>query len=114
MAETPQASFFIAVLLYESRAEDASKAPLYQESFVLLRTTSEEEARRMALAHARQQETSYTNAEGATIRWSLKHLVDVSPSVDAELKHGAELYARHFRNYEAYHSFEPLLGGSID
>jgi len=114
MAETLRPSLFIAVLLYEARAKDGSQAPLYQESFVLLRATSEDEARKLAAAHGQQQQTSYTSAEGATIQWSLKHVVDVSPALDEELEHGAELYARHFRNYDAYHSFEPLLGGSVD
>jgi hypothetical protein len=114
MSDNRNASLYIAVLLYEARADDASKAPLYQESFVVLHATSEEEARRMALAHAQQQQTSYASADGATIQWSLKHLVDVSPCLEDELKHGAEIYARHFRNYEAYRAFEPMLGGSVD
>ncbi len=29
----------------------------------------------------------------------------------AEVRDGAELYARHFKSYEAYRAFEPLLGG---
>lgn len=114
MADTPPASFFIAVLLYEARAKEGSQAPLYQESFILLRATGEEEARKLAAAHALRQQTSYTSADGATIEWVLKHVVDVSPALDEELKHGAELYARHFRDYDAYRAFEPLLGGSMD
>ncbi|HYO58229.1 hypothetical protein [Archangium sp.] len=50
----------------------------------------------------------------ATIHWSLKHLVDVSPVLDDDLKDSSELYARHFKNYDAYHAFEPLLGGAVD
>jgi hypothetical protein len=27
---------------------------------------------------------------------------------------GVDLYARHFRNYEAYQSFEPLLSNALE
>ena len=114
MPDSAKASLYIAVLLYEARAESGHEPPLYQESFVLLQATSEEEARGLALARAREEQVRYTSAEGKTLQWSLKHLVDVSPVLDERLKSGSELYARHFRNYDAYHAFEPLLGGSVD
>ena len=109
--------FYIAILLYESVSESGepgSKEPMYEESFVLLQASSEEEARNRALGHASQQCTSYENAEGERIRWSLRHVIDVSQVLDDELVDGAELYARYFKNYAAYHAFEPLLGGTVD
>lgn len=114
MPEERSKQLYIAVLLYESTSQSGAKKPLYQESFVLLQASGEEEARARAVEHARQQEVHYKNAEGETIQCSLKHVIDVSSVLDDELKDGAELYARHFRDYEAYHAFEPLLGGSVD
>ncbi|HEX5745004.1 MAG TPA: DUF4288 domain-containing protein [Archangium sp.] len=114
MPEERSQQLYIAVLLYESTSESGGKKPLYEESFVLIQATSEEEARARAADHARRQEARYENAEGEHIRYSLKHVVDVSPVLDGDLKDGAELYARHFRDYGAYHAFEPLLGGSVD
>lgn len=114
MTGTGEKSFYIAVLLYESTTSSGDKKPLYQESFVLLQATNAEEARSLALEHARQQETQYQNPQGEVIHWRLRQLVDVNPVLDEELKHGSELYARHFRNYDAYHAFEPLLGGTVD
>ncbi|WPB77895.1 DUF4288 domain-containing protein [Archangium violaceum] len=114
MPEEQSKQFYVAVLLYESTSESGGKKPLYQESFVLLQATGEEEARARAAEHARQQETQYENEEGELIHWSLKHVIDVSPVLDDELKDGSELYARHFRDYGAYHAFEPFLGGSVD
>jgi hypothetical protein len=55
---------------------------------------------------------SYTNENGETITWSLQQVVDVNSVLDNDFDSSediVDLYARHFRNYEAYHSFEPLL-----
>lgn len=114
MSEERPRPFYIAVLLYESTSESGDKAPMYEESFVLLQAANEEEARARAVEHGRRQQTQYENAERQTVRQSFKHVVDVSPVLSDELKDGAELYARHFKNYDAYHAFEPLLGGSVD
>lgn len=114
MSDNLTKEFYIAVLLFESTSESGRKDPMYQESFVLLQAASEEEARDYALEQGRRGCVSYETAEGETIQWTLKHIVDVSHVLDDELKHGSDLYARHFKNYNAYHDFEPLLGGTVD
>jgi hypothetical protein len=108
-------SFYVAVLLYESASAAPGYQPLYEECFVLIKAGSPEEARDKSLCHARRQQVSYENEKKETITWSFKQLVEVSPIVDDSLSDGSEIYARHFRNYEAYRSFEPLLSGeSLD
>jgi hypothetical protein len=64
-----------------------------------------------AARHGQAQETSYRNADGETISWVLKHVVDVNSVLDADLSQDADLYSRHFRDYDAYQRFEPLLSG---
>jgi hypothetical protein len=105
------AVFYVAVLLHESSSPDPDYSPTFEECFVLLRAKNEDDARARAEQHGRASKTSFQNAEGQTIHWNLKHVVDVSPLLSDSLDDGAELYARHFKNYEAYRSFEPLLGG---
>ena len=112
MSDNNNKEFYIAVILLVSTSESGNKEPLYQENFVLLEASGDEEARNAALEHARRSCIRYENAEGETIQWSLKHIVDVNRVLAEELKHGADLYARHFTNYDAYYNFEPLLGGS--
>ena len=70
-----------------------------------------EQAREKALKYAKHQENSYRNIYKDTITWSLKHIIDVALVLDDSFDNGTELYARHFRNYQAYCSFEPLLSG---
>ncbi|MFJ2738770.1 DUF4288 domain-containing protein [Streptomyces sp. NPDC087440] len=105
------ATTYIAVLLTRATSDADGHEPLYAEDFVLLAADSEEEARTKALAHGRSQETSYENERGERITWKLLHVVDVSEVLDTTLRDGADLYSRHFKNYEAYRAFEPLLPG---
>lgn len=77
-----------------------------------MKATSLESAKDKALNHGKNESVSYTNENGETITWSLHQVVDVNSVLDDDLdtaEDGVDLYARHFRNYEAYQSFEPLL-----
>ncbi|GGM59259.1 hypothetical protein GCM10012275_33040 [Longimycelium tulufanense] len=106
---------YVAVLVYEATSDAPRRRPLYEETFVLVRAASAEQAGRKATRYGRAQETSYRNETGETIRLVLRHVVDVSPVLDDSVRGGhpgedvVEVYARHFRNYDAYRRFEPLL-----
>ncbi|MCI2421622.1 DUF4288 domain-containing protein [Saccharopolyspora sp. K220] len=100
--------YYVAVLLLEATSDAAAHQPLYEESFVLLKAESEEEAKEKAAEHGKQQETSYQNENHELITWKLKQIIEVKPLEDATFDDGTELYSRFFRNYSAYNSFEPL------
>lgn len=100
---------YCAVLTFSAFIGDT--ATLHEESFVLLRADSAESARAAAEAHARDAEHEYRNADGELVRWRLADIVDVAAVRDEVLGHGSEVYSRHFRDYEAYRRFEPLLDG---
>ncbi|WP_375499395.1 DUF4288 domain-containing protein [uncultured Nostoc sp.] len=105
-------SFYIAIILYKSSSAQHDYQPLYQESFVLIKADSLEEAKAKALNHGKNESVSYTNENGETITWSLQQVVDVNSVLYDDFDSSediVDLYARHFRNYEAYQSFEPLL-----
>jgi Domain of unknown function (DUF4288) len=104
---------YATLLLYASSSSAAGYEPLFEETVTLIRATSTEHATQKALEFARSRQTSYENEQGETITWSLKHLIDVS-EINDPLDDGAEIYTRHFRNYEAYRAFEPMLSGEID
>lgn len=107
-----QATFYVAVLLYETSSPDPAYTSTFEECFLLLRADSDEQARASAQQRSRASETSYKNADGQTIHCKLKHVVDVSRVLSDTLDDGAELYARHFKDYRAYYAFEPMLGGT--
>ncbi|QKQ77892.1 DUF4288 domain-containing protein [Nostoc sp. TCL240-02] len=105
-------SFYIAIILYKSSSDQADYQTLYQESFVLIKAASLEEAKEKALNHSKNESISYTNENEETITWSLQQVVDVNSVLYDDFdssKDIVDLYTRHFRNYEAYQSFEPLL-----
>lgn len=114
MQGTPAAPLYIAVLLYESSSDDPGYTPAFEECFVLLRAKDDEQARARAEQRGRADAASFTNAAGQAVRWSLKHVVDVNQVLSDVLDDGSELYARHFKNYDPYRAFEPLLSGSVD
>ena len=83
--------------------------PLFEECFVLFRAVDEAAAAAKADTYARAQRTRYQNERGEWVTWTFKKLIDVSPVLSDELVDGAELYARHFYDYEAYRRFELML-----
>lgn len=101
---------YVAVLLYEFVRDVPDDTPLYQETITLIWARSKAEAEGKSREFAETRECTYANEAGETVRVSLKHLVDVA-EVDDDLSQTAELYTRHFRDYHAYSSFEPLLNG---
>ena len=105
---------YIAVLLYASSSPDPGYTQTFEECFMLLRAADDERARAHAEQHGRAREASFANSAGQTVHWKLKHVVDVARVLSDTFEDGSELYARHFKNYGAYHAFEPLLGGDID
>lgn len=110
----PATRWYVAVLLYESTSPDPGYTPLFEEAILLLQAASDDEARTKAQTHGNQSRTSFKNALGQTIVWSLKHVVDVSEMLVDGPVDGAEIYARHFRDYAAYRKFEPMLEGSVE
>ena len=100
-------TMYAALLVYEASSPAAGFEPLYQETVTLIRASSPEHAAERAREFAHTRETSYQNEMGETITWSLKHLVDVSEVTD-RIDDKAEIYTRHFYNYEAYRAFEMM------
>ena len=103
--------FYIAVILYESSSNNPDYKALYEECFTLIEAGALEEAREKAEIYAKNNEHSYQNMYGETITWLTKEIVDVNRVLFDRFQDSTELYARHFRNYEAYRAFEPLLSG---
>lgn len=85
---------------------------MYQEIFVLIKAASLESAKAKALNHGKNESVSYINENGEIITWSLLQVVDINSVLYDDIDSSedvVDLYARHFRNYDAYQSFEPLL-----
>lgn len=71
-------SFYIAIILYKSSSDQHDYQPLYQESFVLIKAASLEEAKLKAWNYGKNESVSYTNENGETITWSLQQVIGVN------------------------------------
>lgn len=102
---------YVAVVVYESSSDSPTYEPLFEESFMIIKAGSLDEAQQKAGQHATARTSSFKNEAGDSIVWKLKHIIDVNQVLYDTNTDGAEIYARHFRNYQAYKEFEPLLSG---
>lgn len=105
---------YIAILVYESASDASDYVPMYCEDIAVLWATNAEHAHAKAQRRAVEAETNYYNRDGDTITWRLKHVIDVNPALADDLTVDADLYSRHFRDYDAYRQFEPYLSGTVE
>ncbi|WP_019499924.1 DUF4288 domain-containing protein [Pseudanabaena sp. PCC 6802] len=111
MTDQQSQNIYVAVLIYESSSESPQYKMLFEESFMIIKASSLEEAKQKTHQYANDRTSTFKNESGVSITWSLKHVVDVNQVLYDVNTDGAEIYARHFRNYQAYSEFEPLLSG---
>jgi hypothetical protein len=102
---------YVAVVVYESSSESPKYEALFEESFMIVKACSLEEAKQKTHQYATSHASTFKNEAGDSITWNLKHILDVNQVLYDVNTDGAEIYARHFHNYQAYTEFEPLLSG---
>jgi len=109
----PTTQLYAALLVYEYASSAPGFEPLYEETVTLIEANSTEQAAERAREFALFRQHSYKNEAGETIQYHMKHLVDVV-EINDRLGDQAEIYTRHFRDYEAYRAFETMLSGGLD
>jgi hypothetical protein len=102
---------YTVVLVFETSSDSSSDRPLYSEEFFSIEAASDTEAKEKAIAKGKASEHNYKNREGDTITVTFKTLVDVQEPLEATPQNEGVIYVRHFRNYQAYELFEPMLKG---
>ena len=99
---------YAALVLRKAATGDSSRPALYEETVILLAASNVAEAWKKAAALGAMRQPVYRNPQGELVSWSLERVVDVAPADDPS-KDGAEIYSRHFRNYDDYIRFETLM-----
>ncbi len=94
-------TYYAAVVVIEMTVNAPDDKPLYEERFLFIRATSEQEAREKVLQYT-VQPLRYQNQYGETVTWTFKELISVQQMVKDEIVDGTELFSRFFRNYDAY------------
>ncbi|MGI5222428.1 DUF4288 domain-containing protein [Nocardia sp. CA-290969] len=105
MAKSP----YIAITLFKFTSDAPDYVPLYREDVSLLYAESEVEARELAEANFRSDEGTYKNEAGYNVTVTPTTVVDVAAALIDDVSEGGDLYSRHFRDFEAYSKWEPML-----
>lgn len=96
-------TIYIGLVLNKATSDVKTRTPLYQEVTVEVKAFDEASARQAIEAHAKRRETSYQNEAGDTITWTFEKIIDVSAVLEENFTDGVrDLYARHFKDLEAY------------
>ncbi|MFR9752770.1 DUF4288 domain-containing protein [Nocardia sp. 004] len=109
MAKSP----YIAITLFEFTSDAPDYVPLYREDVTLLYAESEEEARELAEENFRSDEETYKNEAGYNVTVTPTAVIDIVAALIDDLSEGGDLYSRHFRDFEAYSKWEPMLNGPL-
>lgn len=111
--ESGAQSWFAGIVITRSHSDSPSYSPMFEESVILVLASQCDEAGAEVRRIATSRLASFKNEAGELIEWSLERVVDVR-QLDGPPVHGSEVYSRHFRDFDAYQAFEPMLSGSID
>lgn len=97
------AEWFSARIILESVHSEDDPEPVFEESILLIRAQSEEEARSRAEALARDSEHEYDTAAGGHARWEFREVLEIIPLWLDGLGDGSEVYYRFIRKDELEH-----------
>lgn len=101
---------YVAIMLYQSSSDSLDYETLYQETFVEVMAADEKSANTALQELAKRREVSYKNEAGEQITWSLIKIVDRAEVLEETPEENVrELYARHFKDFDAYKKMESLI-----
>jgi hypothetical protein len=100
--------YYVAVVIYKSASDSSDYTPLYEECITLVKADTEEDARLRIEKLAKNRSAKYKNIEGQEISWSLYKIIDINPMLEDSIGDITEIYARHFKDIDAYNKFETL------
>jgi hypothetical protein len=100
--------FSAAILLKSEAADRAPRDLLWEESIVLVRADSEQDAVKLATQLGRRQETQYTIEGGAELRWLFDRVERVFAIEADDLESGTELFSRLLRASEVESLLTPF------
>ncbi len=101
-------NLYTASLLFRSLRNGVFlPANLWEESLVLIRAVSREEAEEKACQLGRSRKLSYKTVDGTELTWEFFKVERVF-EIDGLLESGAEVFARHLRNTEVESLLTPF------
>jgi hypothetical protein len=93
---------YAAAILLKLNSDAPNHKTLYDETVVLIKASSEEEALNKAMEYGNSRGTTYKNEAGYDVTLSFERVVKVDPITENELSEVTEVWGRFFHDVEAY------------
>ena len=100
--------FGAAILIRSEAADRLPHESLWEESVVLVKADTEDEALAIATAIGRRQELSYSVDGGTQLRWLFDRVARVYAIESEDLQSGTELFSRFLRASEVESLLTPF------
>lgn len=91
LPDQPEPGWWVVRMVVDITVNNEPSA--YEDRFVLVAASSENEARTQGEEAARRYEQTYLNPDQETVRWRVRGISDVRWVPDADLRNGTELYS---------------------
>ena len=93
---------YAAAILLKLTSDMPNHKALYDETIVLIKASSEEDAMSKALEYGSSRGTTYKNEAGYDVTLSFERISKVDPITENELCEVTEVWGRFFHDFEAY------------
>jgi hypothetical protein len=81
---------------------------LWEDSIVLIRAQSRDEAQKQAEALGKGEEHEYVSASGDLVKWTFQGVESIHEILDDTLENGTEIFSRFLRAREVESLLTPL------
>lgn len=89
--------FLVKTLMISIMENVPEDVPLFDESLMLVKASSQEEAQKKAEKLCRKlYENEYKNGDGETVKWKFVKIIEVSDLGKKTLRDGVQIYSRLF------------------
>lgn len=100
-------------LLSKAVVNDKTKRSLFDESFVVIKASSYDQAVKKARECGKRSETAYRSNYGHDVRWKFLSVVEVKEVIGGSIGDGTEVYSRLFRSSKP-NPLKAVPKGSLD
>jgi hypothetical protein len=89
--------FSVLTLMRGIRENNPDSAPLFDESLMLVKANSEEEAKEKAEKYClKRYKTEHKKIDGETVSWKFVKIIEVTDRCEKTLYDGIQIYSRLF------------------
>ncbi len=93
---------YAAAMLLKLTSDMPNHQTLYDETVILIKASSEEEALNKAIEYGSSRSTTYKNEAGYDVTLSFDRIAKVDPITENVLSEVTEVWGRFFHDVEAY------------